>query len=293
MTTKITKFLEQEYALRFLGSEVPERSPEDCLFHIIPVPYEASVSYGTGTSKGPDAILNASDQLELFNGKTCPGEQGIFTHCPIDCVGDAQLVFERIYASTKSVLDIGKIPVLLGGEHSISYGALKACKEKYGNIGVVQFDAHADLRNEYGGSKWSHASVMRRAVDDLSLPLVQFGNRAFCLEEYEARKAYNVCSFDAEFLAHNSLPENAIPKDFPEHIFITFDVDGLDPSIIPDTGTPVAGGLMWYQALDLAKFSLQGRRLIGFDVVELAPREACIVSDFASAQLAYALMGMV
>ncbi len=283
----------QEYHNRFLDSEVEPRKPEDCLFHIIPVPYEESVSYGGGTAKGPERILDASDQLELFNGHSLPGEQGIFTHLPVDCNAEPETVMQRIYEATQKVLSLNKIPVLLGGEHSITYGALKALKEKYGIFGLVQFDAHADLRNEYLGSKWSHASVMRRAVDDLGLPLVQLGNRAFCYEEYEARKKYNVTSWDAEYLCQNPIPENLIPQDFPKNIFITFDVDGLDPSIIPDTGTPVAGGLTWYQSLNLAKQAVKNRKLIGFDVVELAPREDSVLSDFISAQLTYALMDLV
>lgn len=282
----------QEYHKRFLSSEVEAKPAQDCFYHIIPVPYEESVSYGGGTANGPDAILEASDQLELFNGHSCPGEKGIFTHCPVDCKALAEEVMERIYRAAKQVLDLGKFPVLLGGEHSITFGALKALKEKYGIFGVVQFDAHADLRNEYSGTKWSHASVMRRAVDDLGLPLVQLGNRAFCLEEHEARKKHHVTSWDAEYLCQNPIPENLIPQDFPKNIFITFDVDGLDPSIIPDTGTPVAGGLMWYQALNLAKKSLENRKLIGFDVVELAPRKDSVVSDFITAQLTYALMDL-
>lgn len=282
----------QEYAKRFLGSEVEARPAKDCFFHVIPVPYEASVSYGGGTALGPDAILDASDQLELFNGHSCPGEKGIFTHEPVDCSQNAEKVMENIYEATKNVLALDKFPVLLGGEHSITYGALKALKEKYGIFGVVQFDAHADLRNEYSGTKWSHASVMRRAVDDLGLPLVQLGNRAFCLEEHEARKKHRVTSWDAEYLCQNPIPENLIPQDFPDNVFITFDVDGLDPSIIPDTGTPVAGGLMWYQALNLARKAIENRKLIGFDVVELAPRKDSIVSDFIAAQLTYALMDL-
>lgn len=280
----------QEYAKRFLGSEVEAKKADECFFHVIPVPYEASVSYGGGTKLGPDAILEASDQLELFNGHSCPGEKGIFTHMPVDCAHDTKTVMENIYQAAKKVLDLGKFPVLLGGEHSITYGALKALKEKYGVFGLVQFDAHADLRNEYSGTKWSHASVMRRAVDDLGLPLVQLGNRAYCLEEYEARKKHHVTSWDAEYLCQNSIPENLIPENFPEQIFITFDVDGLDPSIIPDTGTPVAGGLQWYQALNLAKKALENRKFIGFDVVELAPRKDSFLSDFITAQLTYALM---
>lgn len=283
----------QEYQNRFLGSEIEPRKAEDCLFHIIPVPYEESVSYGGGTAKGPERILDASDQLELFNGHSAPGEQGIFTHFPIDCHANPEIVMQRIFEKTQQVLTLNKIPVLLGGEHSITYGALKALKEKYGTFGLVQFDAHADLRYEYLGSKWSHASVMCRAVDDLNLPLVQLGNRAFCFEEYQTRKKYNVISWDAEYLCQNPIPENLIPHDFPKNIFITFDVDGLDPSIIPDTGTPVAGGLTWYQSLNLAKKALENRKLIGFDVVELAPKEDSFVSDFITAQLTYALMDLV
>ncbi len=282
----------QEYYLRFLDSEVEQRQAEDCFFHIVPVPYEASVSYGKGTSKGPQAILDASNQLELFNGKTSPGERGIFTHCPIDCQGEAEEILERIYQTTKKILSINKFPILLGGEHSITFGVLKALKEKYGKFGIVQYDAHADLRDSYSDSIWSHACVMRRAVADLGLPLIQLGNRAFCLEEYEARKKYNVISYDAEYLDENPLPANLVPDDFPENIFITFDVDGLDPSIIPDTGTPVAGGLKWYQSLNLAKMALKNRNLIGFDVVELAPKENSFVSDFITAQLTYALMAL-
>lgn len=282
----------QEYSKRFLGSEVAAKPAAECFFHVIPVPYEESVSYGGGTSRGPDAILEASDQLELFNGHSCPGEKGIFTHAPVDCSQEAEKVMSNIYAATKKVLDLEKFPILLGGEHSITYGALKALKEKYGSFGVVQFDAHADLRSEYSGTKWSHASVMRRAVDDLGLPLVQLGNRAFCLEEHEARKKHRVISWDAEYLCQNPIPENLIPQDFPKKIFITFDVDGLDPSVIPDTGTPVAGGLMWYQALNLAKKAVENRTLIGFDVVELAPRKDSVLSDFIAAQLTYALMDL-
>lgn len=283
----------QEYAKRFLGSEVEAKNAENCFYHIIPVPYEASVSYGGGTAKGPDAILDASDQLELFNGHSSPGERGIFTHIPVDCGKSAEVVMENIYQTVKNVLALKKFPILLGGEHSITYGALKALKEEYGNFGIVQFDAHADLRNEYSGTKWSHASVMRRAVDDLGLPLVQLGNRAYCLEEYEARKKHRVVSWDAEYLCQNAIPENLLPKDFPDKVFITFDVDGLDPSVIPDTGTPVAGGLQWYQALNLAKKAVENRTLIGFDVVELAPREDSVLSDFITAQLTYALMDLV
>lgn len=282
-----------EYAHRFLSSEVPPRPAEECLFHVIPVPYEATVSYAGGTAKGPDAILEASDQLELLLPDECaPGERGIFTHCPVDCDADPELVMERIAAATRAALDAGGLPVLLGGEHSLTYGALKALRERRGAFGVIQFDAHADLRDSYEGSKWSHACVMRRAVDDLNLPLVQFGNRIFCREELQARKDSGVTAWDAPFLMQNPIPTALIPENFPDRVFITFDVDGLDPSVIGETGTPVPGGLGWYQALDLANRAVRGRSIVGFDIVELAPQPGKIASDFAAALLTYSLMGI-
>lgn len=281
-----------EYSRRFLSSEVPPRPADQAFFHVIPVPYEATVSYGAGTAAGPEAILAASDQLELYDGEGCPGERGIFTHPPVDCSGPAEAVLERIARATRTALDAGGLPVLLGGEHSLTFGPLQALRERYAHFGVIQFDAHADLRDTYEGTKWSHACVMRRAVDDLGLPLVQFGNRLFCLEEKQARDAYRVTAWDAPALARRGLPAHPLPEDFPDKVFLTFDVDGLDPSVIAETGTPVPGGLGWYQALELATRALNGRRLIGFDVVELAPRPGRIASDFAAARLVYALMGL-
>ena len=137
-----------EYTRRFLSSEVPPRPAEDCLFHVIPVPHEATVSYAGGTAGGPAAILEASDQLELLlPDERAPGEKGIFTHPPVDCSGAPELVMERIAAATGAAFDAGGIPVLLGGEHSLTYGALKALKERCGTFGLIQFDAHADLRD--------------------------------------------------------------------------------------------------------------------------------------------------
>ncbi|WP_418764750.1 agmatinase [Mailhella sp.] len=281
-----------EYENRFLASEVPPRPADQVRFHVIPVPYEATVSYAGGTARGPEAILDASDQLELFDGMSFPGKGGIFTQRPVDCSGSPEEVMENVKNAVLAALDANAMPVVLGGEHSLTYGEMAALKERYGRFGVVQFDAHADLRDSYEGSKWSHASVMRRAVKDLGLPLVQIGNRIFCQEELDARKEHSVVSWDAPYLCRNGMPDHLIPEDFPRQIFITFDVDGLDPSVMPETGTPVPGGLGWYQAIDLAAKAMEGRKVLGFDIVELAPREGHIVSDFTAASLTYALMGL-
>lgn len=278
---------------RFLASELDDVASGDAFFHVIPVPYEESVSYGGGTAKGPDAILEASDQLELWDGFSIPAAQGIFTHAPVDCSGDAETVLRRITAATRAALGAGGMPVLLGGEHTVTYGALAALRERFGRFGVVQFDAHADLRDSYGGSRWSHASVMRRAVADLGLPLVQYGVRALCTEEAEFRREAGITHWDAAQLARAGLPARPLPDDFPESVYVTFDVDGLDPAIMPATGTPVPGGLAWYDALRLVERSVSGRRVLGFDVVELAPIQGWHAADFTAARLVYDIMGIV
>ena len=278
---------------RFLASELDPGMPDEAFFHILPVPLEKSVSYGGGTARGPHAILEASDQLELWDGQSVPADLGIHTWPAVDCSGDIQGVMERIETTVSRILEHHGLPVLLGGEHTVTYGALAALAKKYGRIGVVQFDAHADLRDSYEGSGWSHACVMRRAVKDLGLPLVQFGVRALCLEEVDAREAHGVCFFDAADLAVSGIADVSLPSDFPEQIYLTFDVDGLDPSIMPATGTPVPGGLGWYDALELAQKAMKGRTVLGMDVVELAPIPGLHMADFAAARLVYALMGLV
>ncbi len=282
---------------RFLASEVPLAPAENCLFHVIPVPYEASVSYGGGTALGPQAILDASYQLELWNGRNCPGQEGIFTWPAVDCSGGPEEVIPRIEAATAAALERGPlrvIPVLLGGEHSLTLGALRALRKRYGVFGILHFDAHGDLRPEYEGSIYSHASVMHRAVNDLGLPLFQVGVRSLCLEEEEYRQEKNIGRLDARTLGKNpeAARSAALPQDFPRQIFLSFDVDALDSSIMPATGTPEPGGLSWWQALNLAEKLLEGRELIGLDVVELAPVEALHAPNYTAARLCYELMGL-
>ncbi len=282
----------QEYIKRFLSSEVPPAPAGSCGFHVIPVPYEATVSYMPGTAGGPEAILEASDQLELFDGTGFPGRLGIFTQCPVDCGGSPQQVFDGVRNAVLGALKAGAFPLVLGGEHSLTYGELLALREFHGDFGVIQFDAHADLRDSYEGSPHSHACVLRRAADDLGLPLAQIGCRIFCEEELEARRRLGVLSWDARLLHREGKAGVVLPASFPRKLFVTFDVDGLDPSVIAETGTPVPGGLGWNDALDLLEQVTLGRSLIGADVVELAPRAGHIVSDFAAASLAYFLMGL-
>lgn len=149
----------------FLASEYPQSSPEKARFHIIPVPLERSVSYGSGTSRGPAALLEASQQLEAWDGISAPGTLGFHTQKQVDCSGSIDLIQERISDACRTALQCGAVPVVLGGEHTVSYGAVRACAEKYDSFGVIHFDAHGDLRDSYEGDSFSHACVLRRIED--------------------------------------------------------------------------------------------------------------------------------
>ncbi len=279
----------------FLEGELSpaERDAETAKFHVIPVPLERTVSYGAGTANGPKAILEASVELERLWEGSEPCAQGIATQAPVDCTGPLPDVMEAIAERTKAVVAKGSIPVTLGGEHALSYGAVRGVVAGLGRpIGVVQIDAHADLRKAYQDERHSHASVMQLLTEEDGIRIAQFGVRAMSQEEVDRREACNVFAVDARALVTGNLSAIDLPDDFPEDVYVSFDVDGLDPSILPDTGTPVPGGLGYYQALDLVAHALKGRRLVGCDVVELAPTSESRVSNFTTAQITYALMGM-
>ena len=160
------------------------------------------------------------------------------------------------------------------------------------DFGVVQIDAHADLRDAYEGDKLSHASVMKRLVD-LDIPLYQLGIRAFCEEEIATRAKHGVYFQDADELVPNNIQSITLPESFPKNVFFTVDIDGIDPSVFPSTGTPVPGGLSWYQTLNLFESVAQQRNIIGFDIMEYAPIKGFHAYDFSAALLTYKLMGIV
>lgn len=283
---------ENDYPI-FLGSEIEQPKPQDALFHIIPIPYEETVSYGGGTGKGPASILEASWQLETFDNFSNPCDLGIYTRSPVSVSGPAEQVMDNIAAATKEVLALGKMPVGIGGEHSVTWGLIKGLLDAgKTDFGVVQIDAHADLRDRYEGHKHSHASVMRLVVE-AGVPLFQLGIRAYCEEEVQARKDYNVGYLDAHQLVPNNVQEFQLPENFPKKVFFTLDIDGMDPSVFPSTGTPVPGGLGWYQTLNLFESVARQREIIGFDILEFAPIEGFHAYDFAAAQLMYKLMGII
>lgn len=274
----------------FLDSELAtsERT-ETARFRVIPVPLERTVSYGSGTANGPTAIIEASNELERIVGTAEPCADGIFTEDPLDCDGPLPEVMERLAKRTESAIKAGQVPVTLGGEHSLSYGAVTGVARALGQpVGVVQIDAHADLRVAYQGEKHSHASVMHLLAED-GIKLAQFGVRALCQQEVESRAKNGVFFKNAEELVTSNTHAVDLPDGFPELVYVSFDVDGLDPSQMPATGTPVPGGLGYYQALHLVEHALKGRTCVGFDVVELAP-DGNAAWDFTAAQIVYRLM---
>jgi len=274
----------------FLDSELTaEERTNNAKFRVIPVPLERTVSYGSGTKNGPSAIIEASNELERITVGKEPCAAGIFTEPAVDCTGELPEVMERIASRAQAAVEGDKIPVTLGGEHSLSYGAVMGVARALNKpIGIVQIDAHADLRVAYQGNKHSHASVMHLLSQE-GIRLAQFGVRALCQQEQDSRRTSNVFYKDAEELVVGNIHEIDLPDDFPEDIYVSFDVDGLDPSQMPATGTPVPGGLGYYQALRLVEHALKGRRCVGLDVVELAP-DGNAAWDFTAAQIVYRLM---
>lgn len=259
---------------------------------VLPVPYEGTTTYGKGTKNGPSAILKASQIVEDYDIELGfePYKKvgGIYTAKPVNVSKDPH---SQIYKAVKNVIAEKKIPVMLGGEHSVSYGAVKAAKEYYPGLSVLQFDAHADLRDTYHGSEHNHACVMRRIR--AMCPAVQVGIRSQDTEETEYIKNNDLAG--SMFYAHDhegsSVPDivNQLSKD----VYITIDVDAFDPSVIPATGTPEPGGLLWYQVLEILKAVIAERNIVGVDVVELAPRRDLHYADYTIAKLVYKIIGYI
>ena len=281
----------------FLNSELSEneRNKITAKFHILPVPLEKTVSSGTGTSKGPEAILTASNELERYTGKSEPCLDGIYTYPIMDCDKPINQVIKNIRKITKEISSNNKIAITIGGEHSITYGAVNGVFEglnllNKNQIGIIQIDAHADLRKNYQNQIHSHASVMYLLSKE-KYRIAQFGVRAISLEEVENRSKFDIIYFDAETIHLNK--EIVLPTNFPKKVYISFDVDGLDPSIMPATGTPVPGGIGYYKSLDLIKKMIKGREVIGFDMVELSPIKNFEAYNFTVATLIYKIMELI
>ncbi|HLB59237.1 MAG TPA: agmatinase [Bdellovibrionota bacterium] len=260
---------------------------------VLPVPYEATTSYGQGTALGPQAIIEASSQVEWYDdelqGEAC--NVGIATLEPVDFRGSSgKVAIAEMERRMAKIAGDKKFPVALGGEHSVTYGLVRGVAQTHKDFGVLQLDAHADLRNEYQNDPFSHASVMRR-IRELGTPTVSVGVRSVSKEEMDYIQSESVPVFFDRVIHQEGLPVEKILKLLPERVYLTIDVDGFSPSIVPSTGTPEPGGLPWYETLAFLRRVFKEKDVIAMDVVELSPKEGMIWADFSMAKLIYKLIG--
>ncbi len=283
----------------FLAVEEEFSALDSSNIAVISVPYEHTVSYGGGTAEGPGAILEASSQVEFYDDefdKEVVFDQGIVSFYPLDMSGvkDKQAL-DIIELAVSEMLDKNKFVVTLGGEHTISSAPIAAHFKKFPNMSVLHFDAHSDLRDTYEDSKYSHACIMARVAEFLEpKKITQVGIRAQCKEEAEFIKENGVNTFYASAIRRGLHGENwqkAVADTLGDQIYVTFDVDYFDPSIMPATGTPEPDGFLYSETLDIFReIRKQGKKIIGFDVVELAPMEGLHHPNLTSARLVYKLL---
>jgi len=280
----------------FLAVPEPELcSYEKSKYVIQQVPYEHTSSYLEGSAKGPAAIVSASHFVEFYDEeldretyKSC----GIATLEAIDFKDkvDADAV-ALIESETDKLINDGKYVVSIGAEHTVTLGFVKAHAKKYKNLTVLQIDAHSDLRSSYHDNIYSHASVMAR-VHDLKIPLVQIGIRAQCKEESDLIKSSDIIhTFYAHNIRNNSMWMDQAIANLTDNVYLTIDADGFDPAVIPAVGTAEPNGLFWVETLAFLKKVFEQKNVVGFDVVECAPMEGTILSEYTLAKLIYRLIG--
>lgn len=257
---------------------------------IQPVPYDGTSTWIKGADKGPSALLEASTNMELYDIETDsePYLVGIHTAEAISAMETPESMVAATQEAVSGFIKAGKFVVTIGGEHSVSIGAIKAHAEHFDSLTVLQIDAHTDLRDSYEGSRYNHACVMARAQD--LCPTVQVGIRSMDISEkpraqrskiFWAHEIVNRSGWESEAIAHLS-----------NNVYLTIDLDGFDPSIMPSTGTPEPGGLAWYPTLHFLRQVFTTRNVVGFDIVELCPNEQARASDFLAAKLLYRLLAL-
>lgn len=255
---------------------------------LIPVPYDGTSTWGKGADKGPDAFLEASENMELYDIETDAEvyKQGIHLTEPITENSTPEAMVNEVHNITKDFIKRNKFVTLFGGEHSISIGAIRAFNECFDNLTVLQIDAHADLRESYEGTKYNHACAVYEASQTTNL--VQVGIRSMDAIEK------TVMDKDKTFFAHDMVNDDywmdKVIDSMTENVFITLDLDAFDPSIMPSTGTPEPGGLFWYETLEFLKQVFEEKNVVGFDIVELCPNENDRSSDFLAAKLYYKML---
>ena len=261
---------------------------------VLPVPYDSTTDWRSGTRDGPGAIIDASRYLELYDLelKREIYQVGIHTMPEIQPeMSSPENMTQRVYQVAREVLDKNKMALMLGGEHSLTLGMVKAYREKYQDLSVLQLDAHADLRDSYLGTKFSHATVMRRVYE--LCPIVPVGIRSLSEEEHRFIDEAGIKPVYTSglILAENSI--NHIITTLSSEVYITIDLDVLDPSVMSAVGTPEPGGIGWFELLNLLREVATSKRIVGFDLVELCPDEGPRSCAFLAAKLAYKLIGYI
>lgn len=277
--------------MNFGGIDEEEYSSlDDARILILPVSYEGTVSYGTGTGAGAMAIVDASRNMELYEEETDAEvyKLGIHTLPEFTPRPTPELMMSELYDYTKKLLALDKFICMLGGEHSVSAPIIQAHNEKYDNLSVLQIDAHADLRDTYDGTPHSHASIMARVVKDMRIPSVQVGIRSISGDEARSLKEdLPTKIFWARDIAGKTDWIDEAIDSLTENVYLTIDIDGLDPSIVPTTGTPEPGGLGWYETLALIRKLAAKKRVVGMDLVEYSYFENYDSPAFLCSKLVY------
>ena len=283
---------------QFIGSEA-QTTYQQAKAVILPIPYEKTTTYRQGCQNGPEAIITASDQLEAYDielEREICHTAGIFTTEAIASTKlnpdlTPEVMMETVTSKVSELIADGKFAIALGGEHSITAAVVKAYQQVLSEpFTVIQIDAHGDLRHSYEGSIYNHACVMRRVLD-LGLPILGVGIRSICLEEAQLIKQQQIPIVWAKDIYRQDWIEKAISKITTDKVFITIDLDGLDPSLMPGVGTPEPGGLNWYELTKFLRAVFTRYQVIGCDVMELAPTSDSVVSEFTAAKLVYKLIG--
>ena len=262
---------------------------------IWPINYEGTVSYGGGTGQGAAAIIDASRNMELYEDETDAEvyKLGIHTVDESPSIDPVERMMDSLYDRAQQLVGSGKFVTMIGGEHSVSAPVIRAHADKYPNLSILQIDAHADLRDTYDGTPYSHASIMARVVKDLKIPAVQVGIRSISAEEARALDDLPTRIFWArDIVGRDDWWDDAV-EGLTENVYLTIDIDGLDPSLVSATGTPEPGGLGWYDAIGLIRTLARNRNVVGMDLTEYSYVEGQSASAFLCAKLIYKSLAFV
>jgi len=283
---------ESAAANNFLGLEEQFSDLNGSRFVVLPIPYEGTVSYLKGTASAPAAIIAASQQVELFDEVLLDEfyQCGIATAKAVEVSElSPEELQKKIYAAAKAIVEKDKFVLGLGGEHSITPALIKAACEKYPNISVLHIDAHADLRDEYLGSKFNHACVMRR-IWDMQIPAVSAGVRSFDRNQFEFIEENKPKILSPAYIDQKSDWQEQVLAELTDDVYITVDIDGLDPAFAPGVGTPEPGGLSYTQVANLILEVGIKKKIVGADIVEVIPSIAGVVTEFTAAKLGYKII---